>query len=149
MNGKFLVLLLISFNIMTILFTYGLVVEGNGINNNDNFFLGFFLITANFEGDNIKNIAKQGSVDLTDGSTDALESLSKQDSAGAGILGTAFSFIDVMKMVISTISLLTPMPVLAFFYTLDLPIFFILLIAFPLFVMYLLAIASFVKGTQF
>lgn len=149
MNGKFLVLLLLSFNILTLLFTYGMVVEGNYAQQEIPNYLGFFVLTANFQGDNIGNLATQGSVELTEQTDDAISDFTKQETAGTGIIDGFLSLLDGLKMVISFLALLTPFPVLAFFYSIDLPLFFVLLIGMPIFLMYGIAMLGLIRGKDF
>lgn len=147
MNGKFLLLLFWSLNIVSIIFSFGMLQAGNEVFVNNYIietFMGEQITTAN-----IDILLDDGSVPLSGGLENALESTTKQDSAGTGSDLGFFSILDGLKMILSLISLLTPLPFLAFFALLGMPFWVNLIIGFTAVIFYIVAIAEFVGNRKF
>lgn len=147
MNGKFLMLLFICFNIVSLLFSYGLYDAGNTEIVVSNFVLSAFIKT-DLTGGNINKLTDSGGLELGDDVNDATNSLSKSDSAGTSSDSGFFSILDGLKMALGFISLLTPIPAVAFLISLKLPLFFLIMFGLPLVILYITALAEFVSGRK-
>lgn len=147
MNGKFLMLCFICFNIVSLLFAYGLYSAGNTEIVVNNMVLGAFIKT-DLGASNIEKLTQTGGFELGDDVNSAINDVTKQDSAGTSTDSGFFSILDGLKMALAVISLLTPIPIVAFLISLQLPLFFLLLFGLPLAIMYMIAIAEFVSGRK-
>ena len=61
----------------------------------------------------------------------------------------AIGFLDVVKMVIGFIALLTPFPLLVMLYSFGIPLLFAMVFFIPIFALYTLAIIEIIRGVQF
>jgi len=146
MNGKFLVLLILSLNIVSILFAFGLYQAGNEFISNNYMVDAFVSLNVN---NNPEVLVSQGGAELEGGFQSSVESLTKQESSGTGTDLGFFSIIDGLKMILAILSILTPLPILSFFYSLGMPFWFNLLLGLPVLAMYVIAIMEFVRNGSF
>jgi hypothetical protein len=146
MNGKFLVLLILSLNIVSIMFAFGMYQAGNDFTTNNYMVDAFVNLGVN---QNPDVLVSQGGAELDGSFQSSVEGLTKQESSGTGSDFGFFSIIDGLKMVLAMLSILTPLPILSFFYSLGMPFWFNLLLGLPVLVMYVLAILEFVRNGSF
>ena len=140
MNGKWLLILMLSINLLSIMFanispTYGQYV----INNQNSFINNWFILGSNFDSVPQYNSSFQSTVDST-------LNANEQTVSSASTLG---GFIDGIRLVIGFMSLLTPAPMLTMFATLQLPVWFTVMIGIPLTLLWLIAFIEFFRGGQF
>ncbi len=140
MNGKWILLLVICMNIVSIIFantspTY----NSNSINSSNSFVNNFFIIGTGESMTPSPNETFVGNVSSTlTGNTAAV--------ASGGTLG---GFIDGIKLVLGLMAILTPIPVIAVLFNLQLPIFFLMMISIPLSIMYIISMLEFLRGGVF
>lgn len=147
MNGKFLLLLFWSLNIVSIIFSFGMIQAGNEVFVNNYIietFMGEQITTSN-----IDILLDDGSVPVSGGLENALESMTKQDSAGTGSDFGFFAILDGLKMILVLISLLTPLPFLSFFTLLGMPFWVNMIIGFTAVLFYIVAWAEFIGNRKF
>jgi hypothetical protein len=147
MNGKFILLLVISLNIVSIIFALGLIQAGNEVLLN-NFVLEPFL-KEKITSENINDLSGGGSIQVSDSVASAVADATKQESAGASDGFGFFAILDALKMIRSFIVILTPIPILSFFAYLDIPLWVTLIIGFPLVIFYFIALIEFIGNRKF
>jgi hypothetical protein len=145
MNGKFLVLLMLSLNIVSILFAFGSYSAGNDYESN-NYMVDAFLDLTIAENPDV--LESSGGANLDSSFESSIEGLTQQESLGTGTDLGFFAILDGLKMVLAFLSILTPLPILAFFYSLGMPFWFNLILGLPLLLLYILAIVEFLRGGQ-
>lgn len=143
MNGKFLILLILALNVVSILFAFGMYQAGNEFISNNYMINAFLNVGAN---ENPEILISDGGADLDPSFQSSVEGLTKQESSGTGTDLGFFSILDGLKMVLAFLSILTPLPILSFFYSIGMPFWFNLIFALPVFVLYCLAILEFVRN---
>jgi hypothetical protein len=146
MNGKFILLLILSINIVSIVISMGLFQAGNDFISN-NYMVEAFVQTGLL--DNPDNLLASGSTELNDGFESSVEGFTKQESSGTGSDLGFFNIIDGLKIIFSFVSIITPLPILAFFASLGMPIWINLIIGLPIFILYIISIAEFIGNRNF
>ena len=143
MNGKFLILLVLALNVVSMLFAFGMYQAGN------EYFSENYMVDAFLKFDvrsNPEILISEGGAELDPSFQSSVEGLTKQESSGTGTDLGFFSILDGLKMVLAFLSILTPLPILSFFYSIGMPFWFNLIFALPVFVLYCLAILEFVRN---
>lgn len=146
MNGKFLVLLILSLNVVSILFAFGMYQAGNEFVSNNYMVDAFLSLGVN---DNPEILLSQGGAQLNSNFEESVEGLTKQESSGTATDLGFFSILDGLKMVLAVLSILTPLPILSFFYSIGMPFWFNLIFALPILILYILSLVSFLRGVEF
>ena len=150
MNGKFILLLVICLNLVSIMISIGCQTSGfeacSGLAEN-NIVLSQFIATDI----NQSNYDKVQGIELDSNFSQEVEDLGTQQTSG--ILGTTAeligSFIDGIGQVLGFLAFLTPLPIIAFFTSLQFPLWLVSFIAAPLIVLYIVAIIEFIRGSGF
>ena len=104
-----------------------------------------------FDNVTISDLKDDQGISLNDDAESAVASASEGQEGGVleGITNFILAGWDVVKMVAGFLLILTPFPILAFFSSLALPTWIILVIGAPIVLGYVLAIAEFVRGSSF
>ena len=115
MNGKFLLMMFIGFNIVSLLFAYGSAVAGGESVNQQNFFLDLFIDTSQLSQD-VTILEDSVGVSYDANFKSGVEGITQQQASGTGTDAGFFSILDGLKMIVGLFALLTPLPVLSFFF---------------------------------
>lgn len=148
MNGKFLILFLMLLNFTALLFAFADYETGNEQVTTEYYMINWILQTDELEVSNLDTISDSGSPELSSGFRNATSSLSEPQGAGVSSDTGLFNIIDVIKMIIAFVSLLTPFPAIAYIAVIgaSLPIFWVMLLSAIIGFLYLTALAEFVGG---
>ena len=144
MNGKFLLLIIISINIVSILLTGSYVSEGNPQD------LGFeenYIFNTFFSSIDVNELSNVSSISLNSNTSDAVGQFDDGQSSGStseGSFPIFGTFLDGLKMTLAFLSILTPLPILAFVNSLGLPLWLMVLFVAPLGILYVIALFEFV-----
>lgn len=148
MNGKFLLLIFVGFNIVSLLFSYGAIMSGSSTTVQENFFLNLFIDTSEIQQD-ITKLEDSSGIGLTGEFIDAQEGLTQQQASGTGTDAGFFNILDGLKIIFGLFVLLTPLPILSFFFSTGLPLFIIISLAVPMLLLWVLSIAEFLGNRKF
>jgi hypothetical protein len=151
MNGKFILLLVISFNIVGLLVTTGYqdINPDSDVDFGNNYMISIF-----FDNITTQDIQDNKGISFNDKTEDAAGSAKEgqeggEVQGGEGIVNFILSGWDVVKMIGGFLSLLTPIPIIVLFMSLQVPTWLLLLIAMPIGLLYLVAIMEFIRGGTF
>jgi hypothetical protein len=132
MNGKFIILLTICINIMTLIF----------ISQTNISVTGYTPIINNFISVNNETLEVDSAYNSqTNAALNRLSEANEGSEAGA-------SFFDVFKLLVGAVSLLTPLPILAVLVSLQMTAIVKLMLAAPIGILYFIAIIEFVGNRQ-
>jgi hypothetical protein len=123
MNGKWLFLIAICLNIVA-------------INSSNSFLNNFFVLGITGQTVPIMTDTLQGNL------TNTLNANQQTVSFGTGLGG----FIDSIRLVLTLAGLLTPIPILTVWFTMQFPAIFVLLVGVPFALMYIVAWMEFLRG---
>lgn len=148
MNGKFLLIFFIIANILVLALGYAQynvapdIITKQEIAEKNIILAGLFNINAD-------SFSSDSQVAIDDNLQTAVADLNKPKSgfAAGSSASTGLSFIDVVQLVFSVLSLLTPIPIVTFVYSLSLPILPMILIGVVSTMLYILALVEFFKGS--
>lgn len=143
MNGKAILLLFVCFNIVSLAFTFSCVESGASCQS-----VGSPMLNWAFSVDSNTQLNETGGLSLNstfEGETNALT----QQKGGAQESSTIAFILDSLKMIVGFISLLTPLPMLAYVFAFGLPVWLSMMVVVPSIILYVIAIAEFVGGRQF
>lgn len=154
MSGKFILIFIICLNIMTLVMSYGCVemAQDDGAKacaiGGNNRVLGLFLSEQTINNSQTPN--GLSGVGFSDNWNSAAEGFDKQQAgASSNPLNEGFSFLDGLKMALGVVTLITPIPIASFLFSLGLPFFITLILSLLPLILYILAIAEFVRGASF
>jgi hypothetical protein len=144
MNSKFIFIFFLCANIVALIFTFSCISEESVCAGNFNTAIlgSFFNINSQ------TNIAAAGGVTLSGDASAAAVGLTNPETSavsGTNIIGV---FLDGLKMVGALISLLTPLPIIIFLNSLSIPLYISLVFSAILFLIWILGIAEFVRGSS-
>jgi len=148
MNTKFILMLLMCLNFMTILFAYADYETGNEQITVDYYMISWMVDTSDLDVSDLSTIRDNGGVVLNSTFADATEGMRQEQAAGAAQEGGFFSILDTAKMILALFSLLTPLPAIAYFGTVGLPYFWSLFLGAIIGILYLLGLMEFLKGSN-
>ncbi|MFO7888253.1 MAG: hypothetical protein R6U59_08040 [Eubacteriales bacterium] len=132
MNGKFIILMTVCINIMVLIF-----ISQTNLN-----VTGYTPVINTFIGVNNETLEIDSSYNTqTESALGELSRSNEGTEAGA-------SFFDVFKLLVSAVSLLTPLPIIAVIVSLQMTAIVKLMIGAPLAVLYFIAIIEFVGNRQ-
>lgn len=145
MNAKFILMFILACNILSAIFGYGCAASGAACNAGGTGVINKFLIV-----DPANNFLAKGGVTVTEEMTTATTAQVTPFSGGTSSPTTGFTvFLDGLKMTLGMLTLLTPLPILDYIFSLGFP-FYVNLILVPMFfVAYVIAMAEFIRGSQF
>lgn len=147
MNGKFILLLTLSLNIVGILITSGYAQ----VNPSSDLDFGNQYLTSIFF-DDIDDLNATTSLSFNNQTEAAISSLDEgqeENTVLDGISAFILQGWDVVKMIAGVLSLITPYPIIAFIASLGLPGWFTLVLGSMIVVPYILSLAEFVRGSSF
>ena len=146
MNGKIIIMFFFIANILVLLFSNICFQTGTGCEEQfDNSFIEKFLII-----DIEQDITQSGGsgIVISDNFSSAISKTVTPQGAGVSIISGVSVFLDGLKMIITILSILTPLPMLALLFSLGLPMFVNLLLT-PLIIAWFLAVVEFIRGASF
>jgi hypothetical protein len=149
MNGKIILLILVCINITSYVFGAICIESGTTCGSTSNPLVSAFAKVPTKT--NSEQLSASGvAFSQSDNYSRAITDFNNQQPAteGSGISAIA-SFIDIMKMLVSFIALLTPLPVYFLLAGFGLPFVMTLLLMLPISILYLIAVAEFVGGRTF
>lgn len=139
MNLKFLLLFMLSLNILTL----GFAVNAPSVVFYDDVFLSTFLNI-----DNPANAVNESAqFDLSENFNSSVQSLTREES-GAAAGSFVPTFLDVVKIIIDFVGVILGVPFIGMFWSLGIPVYFKYLIVVPMMVMYYLSVAEFIRGAS-
>ena len=143
MNGKFILIFFLACNIFSVIFSFGCVENGVACNiGNDGFITTFIVVPA-------VNFNALGGYVMEVGFVAAITSMVTPFSGGTSSGATGFTvFLDALKMSLGMLTLLTPIPMLDFVFSMGFAIWVNVLLWPLVSVLYLMSIAEFVRGSQ-
>lgn len=148
MNGKFLLILFLCINLSTLVASSVCSEQVNDCKLGNNIILTSIIPQSSidaFEDDP----TQQAGAGFNEEFTGAVgESLQEQGS-GTSTDTNIFGFLDVVKMVLGVVSLLTPIPFIAFMVSAGLPLLVIFLVGIVPVLLYILAFMEFLRGASF
>jgi hypothetical protein len=148
MNGKFVLMLMICFNIVGLLVTAGYqdINPDSEVGFGNNYIMNMF-----FSPISSSDLDAEQGIGFNNQTEDAVASASQGQEGG--IVESTVNFIlagwDVVKMVGGFLLILTPFPILAFFSSLSLPLWILIVIGMPIALIYFISIMEFVRGGSF
>lgn len=143
MNGKFLILFFVCCNIVGLIMTSACITDGGTCGGYvNNAIIGVF-----FSVNPTDDLTKSGGFALTDEFSDATSALTKPESSGIGTQIVGF-ILDGLKMIGGMLTLLTPLPLLNFLFSLNMPLYITAIFGMPLFVLWVLALVELVRGVN-
>lgn len=145
-KGSIILLFMLSVNLVGFGIGFSCAEAGSSCGSNfDNSVINFFF---NIDGTTDLNSVDGLSVD--ENYRASIEGSLTQETgvATATALG-AIGFLDVVKMTIAFLSLVTPLPFLVVLYSFGIPLLYMMLLSVILFVFYTLAIVEIIRGVQF
>jgi hypothetical protein len=149
MNGKFLLVFMLALNIVTLVFGATCIeISGTNCQLSNNLVLSLFL--GNVNENSTMTVAQLQAVDgisYADNFTNASNQLSQEQGGAFGVDFT--SFLDAIKMILGFLTLLTPLPIISFAFSLGLPIWISIVIILIPGILYVLAILELVRGASF
>lgn len=151
MNGKFILIVIICMNLLAFFISMGYAQTGTNNTIGDFYLVSTFLDSGSYD-QTVANATQTKGVELSENYSTALQSLTEEQSGSSiatNILEGLTSFLDVIKMVLAGISLLTPIPLIAFLSSLLMPLWVTIAIGLPLSILYLVALMEFVRGGEF
>jgi hypothetical protein len=142
MNGKFILLAMLCINVVLVAFAGVTTIDEDiSIQNN--------LLYKMYDMGDPEDLSTSGQPTFTSGLSEAVASILTPISGGIVTQQGVQSFIDVIRLVLSFFSLITPLPILAFIYTLGASWIFNLMIMLPIILLYFVSIAEFFRGGSF
>ena len=145
-KGTIILLFMLCLNLVAFGFTYTCTQGGNNCGQNfDNAVVRFF-----FNVDDTTNLNAVDGLVINETYEGQLTASLEQKTGVATILESgAIGFLDVVRMIIGFISLLTPFPFLIVIYSLGIPLLYSMLLVVTIFAMYSLAIVELVGNREF
>jgi hypothetical protein len=143
MNGKFLILFFVCCNIVALVFSAACIQDGGTCGG----FVNNAVLSLFFEVDETQDLSQSGGYGLSQNFSDATSALTRPVSSGIGSQIVGF-ILDGLNMIMAMIALLTPFPLLTFLFSLNMPMFITIMIAFPLFILWVLALMELVRGVS-
>lgn len=139
MDLKLLSILMLSINIVFLMMAHGCDADNGfcSINVNSPGVQFFFRIDPN---------SGTGGVELEGNYSNAISKVTQQQSSGVAENTGVFNILDGLKMILAFITYFTPFPILVFFGSLGIPTLYILVIMGPIFVLWSIALAYFIRG---
>ena len=149
MNGKFILLIMMCINIVSLLITAGFQSE----NPNSDYALGSnYIFNTFFSAVDVNEVQNQTIMSFNETTSEGIDELDNEQASGSFLetLSGGVSFIlDTFKMIVGFLSILTPIPMIAFFGSLGFPLWLSILIGSPLILLYVMAIFEFVGNRVF
>lgn len=140
MNGKWLLLFMLCLNIVCVyVANTSTVFAEYSINSSTTFINNFFILGVG------ENTVPQINSTFAGNITTTLNA----NTANVAPFTTLGGFIDIIRLVLSVLALLTPIPSILTLFTLQLPGFFILLFGVPFSILYVVSVLEFLRGGQF
>ena len=148
MNTKFLLIFMIFLNFTTVLFAFADYETGN-VNAEANFYMvDWMLNTDDVSVSNLDTISNAGGIILNESFKTATNQLKQEQGAGTSSDTGFFNILDTAKMILAFFSLLTPLPVIAYFNTVGLPLFWAMLLGGLMGLLYIIGLMEFLKGSS-
>lgn len=144
-KGSIILLFMLCVNIIGLGVAFSCNDAGGLCNENfDNSVINFF-----FDVDENTDLNSINGLNVNDTYRGAIEGSLTQETgvATANVLG-AIGFLDVVKMIIAFLSLMTPFPFLVLLYSFGIPLLYIMPLSIILFVFYSIAIIEIIRGVQ-
>ena len=148
MNTKFLLIFLMFLNFTSILFAFADYQTGDTQVAVNYYMLDWMIDTDNIDIANLDTISNQGGLQLNDNFSSATGSLSQQQGAGTSSDTGFFNILDTAKMALALFSLLTPLPAIAYFNVVGLPLFWAMLLGALIGLLYVIGMMEFIKGNS-
>jgi len=147
MNGKFILIFMLCINVVAFGFSVACVLDDE-MNCQK---IGNDALTKLFIADNSliinSDVEESGGFAISGEFQNSTESLTKQESGIVSSIIEGFSvFLDVTRIVFAMISLLTPFPILSFFFSLGFPVYVNVIIIAPILILYVISMMEFIKG---
>jgi len=148
MNGKLLLLIILMLNFVVIMIN-------SACNSSDpnvscaGLGEGSTILNTFYNWNSDADLYGSGTINASDAYTDAAGDLTTPTSGASGGSGVVSIFIDSVKMILSVIALLTPLPAFLLIATLNMPLWISIFLGIILGIMYLIGIAEFLGGRKF
>lgn len=148
MNGKFILILFVCLNVATLVGSSVCQETVNSCSFGTNPVLSLFISDTEIEaiGSDPGTISGAG---FNDNFTESVSGIVKQQSSGTFIDTSGISFLDGLRMILGLLTLLTPIPLIAFVITSGLPLVLVLLLGLIPILIYILSIMEFIRGASF
>jgi len=146
LNGKFILLLIVSINLFAFVFAAACVDAGTscGANISDTYILGRF-----FSGIDTTVPESQTGLQRSSEFVASSQALTEPTAVGASIFAGLSVIVDAILMIISLVSLLTPLPILDLINSFGFPFYITLAIGAIIVIPYIISVAEFVSGRTF
>lgn len=148
MNGKLLLLVILMLNFVVIMINAAcnssdpnISCAGLGQENS--------LLNRFYNWNSNANLYGSGTINASNEYTSAAGDLTTPASGASGGSGVLSIFIDSVKMILSVIAMLTPLPAFLLIATLNMPLWISIFLGIILGIMYLIGIAEFLGGRRF
>lgn len=148
MNGKFIIIMFVCINLATLVGSSVCLEQTNACSFGDNFVLSLFIPENSISAFQNDPSATTGS-GFNDEFTDTVSDLTKEQASGTFIDSSGLSFLDGIKMVLGTLTLLTPIPFISFIISAQLPLIFVIILGIIPILLYIIAIMEFIRGASF
>jgi hypothetical protein len=142
MNGKFILLAIICMNVVLLSFASVTSIQ-------EDFTLANNPIVSIYSFSSAEDLDTQGQPQFTGEFNDAVTTALTPNAAGVAPIQGIQTFIDVIQLIIAFLGLLTPLPILAFVYSLGVAWTLNALIMLPIVLLYMLSMVEFIRGGSF
>ena len=148
MNGKFIIIMFVCINLSTLVGSSVCLEQMDSCSFGDNFVLKLFIQEDDITAFQANPGATTGA-GFNDDFTDTVSDLTKEQASGTFIDSTGLSFLDGIKMVLGTLTLLTPIPFISFIISAQLPLILVIILGIIPILLYVVAIMEFIRGASF
>lgn len=151
MHGKFFILLFFCLNLSTLVASSVCLEMTNECDFGNNFVLELFIPSGQVDDleNNAGELTETGGTGFNEDLTGTVSDITNEQSGGTFLGDNGFSFLDGLKMILGVISLLLPIPFVAFIISVGFPLWLTMLLAIGIPLLYLLAIMEFIRGSSF
>lgn len=143
-DGKNILLFFTCVNLFAVALGY-LCVSGGGVCS-QNYNSG--IISSLFDFSPNADLSASGGPQMSTQFSNATSEIVTPQSSGFNIFEGLGLLLDGLKMIIGIISLLTPIPLLDFLYSMGMPIIFVIFIAIPSVLVWVVSLMEFIRGGQ-
>lgn len=146
MDGKIILLIFVCINIISFGFSASCSINGESCGYSENTLIKVFF---DVDDEDYSGFTSTGSgIERSDGFVNSTTALTQPESTGVNF-ETLASIVDIILMIASLLSLLTPVPIIALILSFNMPFFLSIVIIIPSIILYVIAVAQFVRGANF
>jgi hypothetical protein len=146
MDGKIILLIFLCINIMSFGFSASCAVNDQSCGYSENGLIQVFFDVDDEDYSGVTNTSS--GIQRSEAFKNSTESLTQPQGTGISLEGIS-AIVDVLLMIASFLSLLTPIPLIALILSFNMPFLISLFILIPCTVLYIIAVAQFVRGASF